>query len=71
MNAGGEVSGRNTHRAKITIYLTEAELLSLDHTLLELRRVYGVKVDRGRYVREALAAARLGHMADRIRKGPR
>lgn len=45
------------HEAKIAVYMTPKELLALDHTILEIRRVYGVKVDRSRYVREALHVA--------------
>ena len=64
-----DVSGRGPHEAKMTTYLTAGELLRLDHMVLELRRVYGIKVDRGRFVREVLAAASVRQVADRIRAG--
>lgn len=62
-------SGRTRHETKITVYLTDAELLALDSTVLELRRRYGTKVDRSRYVREALAMSSLHKIAARIGGG--
>jgi hypothetical protein len=47
-------SGRESHSHKITVYLSEAELLELERAKLTLR-AYGVSADRGRIVREALA----------------
>lgn len=47
-------SGREKHDHKITVYLSAAELLDLEHARLALRRV-GYPVDRGRLVREAIA----------------
>jgi hypothetical protein len=47
-------SGRESHSHKITVYLTEAELLALERARVTLR-VYGIPADRGRIVREALA----------------
>ncbi len=47
-------SGRESHPQKITVYLSGAELLDLERARLALRS-YGVPVDRGRIVREALA----------------
>ena len=47
-------SGRESHTHKITVYLTEAELLALERARVTLR-VYGLPADRGRIVREALA----------------
>lgn len=49
-----QASGRESHTHKITVYLSEAELLDLERAKLTLRG-YGVSVDRGRIVREALA----------------
>jgi len=63
------VSGRTYHRTKVTVYLTDEELLALDSTVLELRRRYGVKVDRGRYVREAIFSSSLLKIAERVRGG--
>lgn len=62
-------SGREPHPAKFTTYVTEDELLLLDNTVLELRRRFGIKVDRGRFVREAIATASLRAIADHIREG--
>ena len=51
---GRQASGREAHPQKITIYLSSAELLDLERARLALR-AYGITVDRGRLVREALA----------------
>ena len=48
------VSGRESHSHKITVYLTEAELVALERARVTLR-VYGIPAVRGRVVREALA----------------
>jgi hypothetical protein len=47
-------SGREQHPQKITVYLSGGELLDLERARLTLRG-YGIAVDRGRIVREALA----------------
>jgi hypothetical protein len=47
-------SGRESHSQKITVYLSAGELLELERARLALR-AYGIAVDRGRIVREALA----------------
>jgi hypothetical protein len=49
-----QASGRESHAQKITVYLSGAELLDLERARLALR-AYGISVDRGRIVREALA----------------
>jgi hypothetical protein len=49
-----QASGREGHSHKITVYLSQAELLELERAKLNLR-AYGVSADRGRIVREALA----------------
>lgn len=49
-----QASGRESHSHKITVYLSEAELLELERARLTLRS-YGITADRGRIVREALA----------------
>ncbi len=48
-------SGRTRHDEKITVYVSEQELLDLEHARLVLRGEHGVAVDRGRIVREAIA----------------
>jgi hypothetical protein len=48
-------SGRVRHDEKITIYVTADELVDMEHARLELRRLHGLAVDRGRLVREAVA----------------
>lgn len=50
-------SGRTRHDEKITIYVTADELIDLEDTRLALRRQYGLAVDRGRLVREAIHLA--------------
>ena len=47
-------SGRVKHDEKMTVYVTSAELLELEHARLSLRAEHGLAVDRGRMVREAL-----------------
>ena len=49
-----QATGRERHDQKITVYLSAAELLDLEHARLRLRR-FGFVVDRGRLVREAIA----------------
>jgi hypothetical protein len=48
-------SGRVKHDAKMTVYITDEELLEIEHARLSLRRSQGIVVDRGRLVREAVA----------------
>ena len=54
--AAGEraATGRERHDHKITVYLSAAELVDLEHARLALRRL-GIVIDRGRLVREAIA----------------
>jgi hypothetical protein len=47
------------HDEKMTVYVTSEELLALEHARLGLRSVHGLAVDRGRFVREAIALALL------------
>jgi hypothetical protein len=49
-----QATGREKHDQKITVYLSAAELLDLEHARLALRRL-GFVIDRGRLVREAIA----------------
>ena len=49
-----QATGRERHDQKITVYLSAGELLDLEHARLKLRR-FGLVVDRGRLVREAIA----------------
>jgi hypothetical protein len=51
---GRLATGREKHDQKITVYLAVEELLDLEQARLVLRR-YGINVDRGRLVREAIA----------------
>ncbi len=61
---GPRTSGRVRHDEKITVYLTADELHELDLARLQLNREHGVKVDRGRLVREAVGML-LADLADR------
>lgn len=47
-------TGRERHDEKITVYVSSDELIDLEHARLTLKRL-GVKADRGRIVREAMA----------------
>ncbi|GAA4871290.1 hypothetical protein [Saccharopolyspora cebuensis] len=58
-------SGRRKHDAKITVYLSDDELLALEQARLALRAEHGIAVDRGRVVREAVAVV----LADLDRRG--
>ena len=49
-----QASGRESHPQKITVYMSGTELFELERARLALRS-YGISVDRGRIVREALA----------------
>jgi hypothetical protein len=54
--AGRRGSGRIRHEEKITVYVSADELVALEQARLTLRAQYGMAVDRGRIVREAIAA---------------
>ena len=49
-------SGRQRHDSKITVYISADELLDLEKARLTLRAEHDLAVDRGRIVREAVAA---------------
>jgi hypothetical protein len=49
-------SGRVRHEDKITVYVSADELIALEQARLMLRARHGMAVDRGRIVREAIAA---------------
>ncbi len=48
-------SGRIRHDEKMTVYVTSAELMEIEHVRLLLRGEHSLAVDRGRLVREALS----------------
>jgi len=48
-------TGRERHHEKITVYVSAEELLDLERARLTLRGEFGIAVDRGRLVREAVA----------------
>lgn len=57
-------SGRVKHDEKMTVYLTSEELLAVEQARIGLRAELGRKIDRGRLVRAAIAAA-LEDLAER------
>ncbi|WP_375433008.1 hypothetical protein [uncultured Friedmanniella sp.] len=59
-------SGRVRHDEKITVYVSRDELLALEQARLTLRADHAMAVDRGRIVREAIAAV----LDDLERHGP-
>ncbi|WP_375426200.1 hypothetical protein [uncultured Friedmanniella sp.] len=59
-------SGRVRHDEKITVYVSRDELLALEQARLTLRSQHLMAVDRGRIVREAIAAL----LEDLERHGP-
>ncbi len=48
-------TGRTKHTTKITVYVSDEELLALEQARLTLRASHALGVDRGRVVREAIA----------------
>lgn len=50
-------SGRVKHDEKMTVYITPEELLAVEQARLQLRVALGRTVDRGRFVRAAVALA--------------
>lgn len=48
-------SGRERHDEKITVYCSAEELIDLERGRLTLRGDFGIAVDRGRIVREAIS----------------
>jgi hypothetical protein len=62
---GGRPTGRERHATKITVYISDDELIELERTRLTLRANHGLAIDRGRIVREALAVV----LADFAAKG--
>ena len=48
-------SGRERHDEKITVYVSQDELVALEQARLVLRAEHGIAIDRGRLVREAVA----------------
>jgi Fe-S cluster assembly ATPase SufC len=61
-HASGESTGRERHDEKITVYLSADELVLLDEAKAALYRDQGLKVDRGRIVREAVSVV-IGDLA--------
>ena len=59
-------SGRIRHDTKITVYVTEEELIGLEQARLALRKEHGLSADRGRIVREAIDVL----LADFVDHGP-
>lgn len=53
--AAAQPSGRVRHDEKITVYFSTEELVALEQARLQIRADYGLNVDRGRLVREAVA----------------
>ncbi|PRY33716.1 hypothetical protein [Umezawaea tangerina] len=70
-------TGRQKHDTKITVYVSDEELLALEHARLSLRGTFGLAVDRGRIVREAIAVlladleehGERSHLVRRLRQG--
>lgn len=57
-------SGRVRHDQKITVYFSSEELFALEDATLACKRSHGLRVDRGRLVRSAIAIA-LADLAER------
>lgn len=52
---GRRDASRKKHDSKITVYLSSDQLVALEQARVALRGTYGLAVDRGRVVREAVA----------------
>lgn len=65
--AQATVSGRIGHDEKITVYFTAEEIAWLDLFRAQLRR-RGIRVDRGRIVRECIAMADQQALEARLRE---
>ncbi len=50
-----KASKRTKHDEKITVYLSSEDLMAIEQSRLTLKARYGIKVDRGRLMREAAA----------------
>jgi len=61
-------SPRTHHRKKVCVYLTDEELNALESAVLECRRRTGRRIDRGRYIREAIYISSLSKIASRLRE---
>lgn len=59
-----QASGRVRHDQKITVYFSSEELFALEDATLDCKRTHGLRVDRGRLVRSAIALA-LADLAER------
>lgn len=59
-----QASGRVRHDQKITVYFSSEELFALEDATLDCKRNHGLRVDRGRLVRSAVALA-LADLAER------
>ncbi len=59
-----QATGRVSHDQKITVYFSSEELFALEDATLECKRAHGLRVDRGRLVRSAVALA-LADLAER------
>ena len=59
-----QASGRVRHDQKITVYFSSEELFALEDATLDCKRAHGLRVDRGRLVRSAVALA-LADLAER------
>lgn len=60
-------SGRVNHAAKITVYLSEAELAALEAAKVEIRHNFGLRADRGHIVRAAIGIALKDYESGRSR----
>ncbi len=50
-------TGRVKHDQKITVYFSSEELFALEEAILDVRRLLGRSLDRGRFVRTAVSLA--------------
>nr|WP_076388769.1 hypothetical protein [Vaginimicrobium propionicum] len=52
----GQAAGRRVdHDEKITVYISSQQLMTIEQARLRLKGEFGLRVDRGRLVREAVA----------------
>ena len=48
---------RSKHDEKITVYLSSQDLIAIEQARLQLKADFGLKIDRGRLVRESIEVA--------------
>lgn len=59
-------AGRQHHDVKVTVYMSREEFAALEQARVDLCSRWGIRIDRGRLVREALHAFSLARVVERL-----